>query len=49
MLMLSDQTARHRIQEESDADCNITSHEIQEVYLCADTSSTKGSNNNVSC
>ena len=47
--MLSYQTAQRHIQEDSDVDCNITSHEIQEVYLCAETSSTKGSNKNVSC
>lgn len=42
--MLSYQTAWHHIQEDSDVDGNITSHEIQEVYVCTDSSSTKGSN-----
>jgi hypothetical protein len=45
--MVSYQIARHHIQEDSDVDDNITSHEIQEVYLHADTSSTNGSNKRV--
>ena len=45
--MLSYQIARCHIQEDSDVDDNITSHEIHEVYLHADTSSTKGSNKRV--
>jgi len=35
------------MQEDSDVDGNITSHEIQKVYVHADTSSTKGSNKRV--
>ena len=45
--MLSNQVARHYIQEDSDDDGDITSHKIQKVYLCADTSTTKGSNKRV--